>query len=112
MSPEALLLSPKDYTTATDLWSTGCIIAECFLGVAIFQGVHELDQILRIIDSIHLTDLDWTKVFRVMPNKLLKNQPLRPRNPLRQRLQGVDTQGNVFLNHDQTAYRKKHCLKG
>jgi len=52
-----------------------------------------LDQLLKLIDAVHLSDDDWTRVLRVMPNKMLKNHPFRPRSPLRTQLAGVDRQG-------------------
>ena len=60
-SPE-LIITPKCYTQATDMWSAGCIFAEMLLGKTIFPGTNELDQLLRIIDTAHLTDGDWDEV--------------------------------------------------
>jgi len=31
------------YTTSIDMWSTGCIIYECLVGVPIFAGENERD---------------------------------------------------------------------
>ena len=59
-------------------------------------GAHLLDQLLKLIDAVHLSDDDWTRVLRVMPNKLLKNHPFRPRSPLQAQLAGVDRQGQIF----------------
>ena len=56
-------------------------------------GANLLDQLLKLIDAVHLSDDDWTHVLHVMPNKLLKNHPFRPRSPLRTQLSGVDRQG-------------------
>ena len=56
-------------------------------------GATQLDQLLKLIDAVHLSDDDWTRVLRVMPNKLLKNHPFRPRAPLQAQLSGVDRQG-------------------
>jgi len=58
-------------------------------------GANLLDQLLKLIDAVHLRDDDWTRVLRVMPNKLLKNHPFRPRSPLRTQLSGVDRQGKI-----------------
>ena len=63
-------------------------------------GANLLDQLLKLIDAVHLSDDDWTRVLRVMPNKLLKNHPFRPRSPLRTQLSGVDRQGEMRLNND------------
>jgi len=61
-------------------------------------GANLLDQLLKLIDAVHLSDDDWTRVLRVMPNKLLKNHPFRPRSPLRTQLCGVDRQGKIYWN--------------
>ena len=52
-----------------------------------------MGQLLKMIDALHLSDDDWTKVLRVMPNKLLKNHPFLPRSPLRSQLNITDRQG-------------------
>lgn len=49
-SPEVLLGIP--YTTSIDMWSMGCIIAELFLGLPIFPGASEYNQLSRIVASL------------------------------------------------------------
>jgi serine/threonine protein kinase len=49
-SPEVLLGLP--YDTAIDMWSMGCVAAELFLGLPILPGVHEHDQVGRIVEMI------------------------------------------------------------
>jgi len=46
-SPEILLGLP--YTRAIDMWSLGCICAELFLGLPIFPGQSEYDQVHHIV---------------------------------------------------------------
>lgn len=46
-APEILLLSP-DYGPAVDVWAIGCIMAELYLGRAIFKGSDEEDQLAKI----------------------------------------------------------------
>ncbi|KAI8575563.1 hypothetical protein K450DRAFT_261246 [Umbelopsis ramanniana AG] len=48
-SPEVLL--GLQYTTAIDMWSFGCIIAELFLGLPLFPGSTEYNQVSRIVDT-------------------------------------------------------------
>ena len=55
-SPEVLL--GLAYDSAIDMWSLGCVAAELFLGLPILPGVHEHDQLLRIIEMIGSTP-DW-----------------------------------------------------
>ncbi|KDQ57795.1 hypothetical protein JAAARDRAFT_130674 [Jaapia argillacea MUCL 33604] len=49
-SPEVLLGNP--YTAAIDMWSLGCIVVELFLGLPLFPGTSEYNQITRIVDMI------------------------------------------------------------
>lgn len=49
-SPEVILGIP--YSTSIDMWSFGCIVAELFLGIPVFPGASEFNQITRIIDSL------------------------------------------------------------
>lgn len=49
-SPEVLLGLP--YTSSIDMWSLGCIVAELFLGLPIFPGTSEYNQLSRIIDTL------------------------------------------------------------
>jgi glycogen synthase kinase 3 beta len=47
-APE-LIFGATEYTTAIDLWSGGCVIAEMVLQTAIFSGESSLEQIVEII---------------------------------------------------------------
>ncbi|XP_022969717.1 dual specificity protein kinase YAK1 homolog isoform X2 [Cucurbita maxima] len=49
-SPEVLL--GYQYTTAIDMWSFGCIVAELFLGLPLFPGASEFDLLRRMIDIL------------------------------------------------------------
>jgi dual specificity protein kinase YAK1 len=49
-SPEVLL--GLRYTTAIDMWSFGCIVAELYLGLPLFPGSSEYNQLTRIIESV------------------------------------------------------------
>lgn len=49
-APEVLLGIP--YSTGIDMWSFGCIVAELFLGIPIFPGNSEFDQVTRIVESL------------------------------------------------------------
>jgi len=51
-SPEVLLGLP--YTASIDMWSLGCIAAELFLGLPIFPGTSEYNQISRIVHMLGL----------------------------------------------------------
>lgn len=40
------------YTTAIDMWSLGCIAVELFLGLPLFPGTSEYNQITRIVEML------------------------------------------------------------
>lgn len=50
-APE-ILLGASHYITAVDVWSCGAIIAEMFLGKALFPGDSEIDQLHRIFRCV------------------------------------------------------------
>jgi len=47
-APE-LIFGATYYTTAIDIWSTGCVFAELFLGTPLFAGESGIDQLVEII---------------------------------------------------------------
>jgi len=49
-APEVIL--GLRYTCAIDMWSLGCIAAELFLGIPIFPGANEYNQLFKIIDLL------------------------------------------------------------
>lgn len=50
-APE-LLLGAKEYSTAVDIWSVGCIFAELLQKQPLFPGTSEIDQISKIIQLL------------------------------------------------------------
>ncbi|KAK1823749.1 dual specificity protein kinase yak1 [Friedmanniomyces endolithicus] len=51
-SPEVLLGLP--YSAAIDMWSIGCIVVELFLGLPLFPGSSEYNQVSRITEMLGL----------------------------------------------------------
>lgn len=49
-SPEVLLGLP--YSTSIDMWSLGCIVVELFLGLPLFPGTSEYNQVARITEML------------------------------------------------------------
>ncbi|KAE9448316.1 hypothetical protein C3L33_19786, partial [Rhododendron williamsianum] len=47
-APE-LIFGATEYTTAIDVWSTGCVMAELLLGQPLFPGESGVDQLVEII---------------------------------------------------------------
>ncbi|KAK4514116.1 uncharacterized protein ATC70_006124 [Mucor velutinosus] len=55
-SPEVLL--NMRYTGAIDMWSFGCIVAELFLGLPLFPGSSEYNQLFRIVEMLGVPSKD------------------------------------------------------
>ncbi|KAG2829307.1 Cyclin-dependent kinase [Phytophthora cactorum] len=67
-SPE-LLLGAKDYSTAVDMWSVGCIFAEMLLMKPLFAGRGELDQTDQIFKLLGVpNEENWPGVDDDVPN--------------------------------------------
>lgn len=49
-SPEVILGLP--YSASIDMWSLGCIAAELFLGLPLFPGASNYDQMARIVETL------------------------------------------------------------
>ncbi|KAF9049985.1 hypothetical protein BJ165DRAFT_971028 [Panaeolus papilionaceus] len=54
-SPEVLL--GMSYTASIDMWSLGCIAVELFLGLPLFPGTSEYNQLTRIVEMLGLPPL-------------------------------------------------------
>ncbi|KAG8910462.1 Cyclin-dependent kinase catalytic subunit, partial [Tulasnella sp. 417] len=88
-APEVLLGS-RHYSTAIDMWSVGCIMAEMIMqGTPLFPGDSEIDQIFRIFRIMGTpTEQTWPGV-----SQLPDYKPSFPRwNPqeLMQTVEGID----------------------
>lgn len=104
-APE-LIFGATDYTSAIDVWSVGCVVAELLLGQPLFPGESGVDQLVEIIkvlgtptrEEIHAMNPNytefkfpqikahpWTKVFskRMPPDAvdLVGAGPAAPRAP-------------------------------
>jgi glycogen synthase kinase 3 beta len=55
-APE-LIFGASDYTSAIDVWSSGCVMAEMILGEPIFAGESGIDQLVEIIKGTSLPPL-------------------------------------------------------
>ncbi|GAB4841814.1 Glycogen synthase kinase-3 MsK-3 [Ancistrocladus abbreviatus] len=51
-APE-LIFGATEYTTAIDIWSAGCVLAELLLGQPLFPGGSGVDQLVEIIKIFH-----------------------------------------------------------
>ncbi|KAI8477415.1 MAG: glycogen synthase kinase 3 [Monoraphidium minutum] len=67
-APE-LIFGATDYTSAIDVWSVGCVLAELLLGSPIFPGESGVDQLVEIIkvlgtptkEEIHAMNPNYTE---------------------------------------------------
>lgn len=50
-APE-LIFGSTDYTTAIDVWSAGCVLAELLLGAPMFPGSSGVDQLVEVIKML------------------------------------------------------------
>jgi len=61
-APE-LLLGETQYTSAIDVWSAGCIVAEMLSGHPLFPGHAEIDELFQIFRTLGTpTDATWPGV--------------------------------------------------
>uniref|UniRef100_A0A1J3JMH3 Serine/threonine-protein kinase ppk15 n=1 Tax=Noccaea caerulescens TaxID=107243 RepID=A0A1J3JMH3_NOCCA len=69
-SPEVLL--GYQYTTAIDMWSFGCIVAELFLGLPLFPGASEFDILRRMVEILGKQPPDYVLKEAKNTNKFFK----------------------------------------
>ncbi|XP_069138493.1 mitogen-activated protein kinase 6-like [Argopecten irradians] len=81
-SPE-LIVSPRDYTKAIDIWGVGCIFAEMLTCKPLFPGANEMDQMGQIIDALSLNDNEWNILTQVLPGSVLRQRSKAPKLSLR-----------------------------
>jgi dual specificity tyrosine-phosphorylation-regulated kinase 2/3/4 len=53
-SPEVILGVP--YSTSSDMWSFGCMLAEIFSGYPLFPGENETEQLACIMEVLGIPD--------------------------------------------------------
>lgn len=59
-APE-LIFGSTDYTTAVDVWSQGCVLAELLIGTPLFPGSSGVDQLVEIIKVLGTPTRDELK---------------------------------------------------
>ncbi|KAL6899360.1 hypothetical protein ACP4OV_006018 [Aristida adscensionis] len=75
-APE-LLLGAKEYSTAIDMWSLGCIMAELLLKEPLFNGKTEIDQLNKIFRILGTPNEDEWPGYSKLPcarGKFVKQQ--------------------------------------
>lgn len=95
-APE-LLLGQKQYSTAIDMWSVGCIMAELLAKQALFQGkteVEQLDKMFRTLGTPNETG--WPGVSKLPGFKAI--QVKQRENLLRKKFSGTCFTGSPMLS--------------
>ncbi|WVQ94241.1 hypothetical protein IAU59_001319 [Kwoniella sp. CBS 9459] len=96
-SPE-LLLGAKEYTTAVDMWSVGCIFAELMQGEALFPGRGEIDQINKIFSLLGRPNDELWPGYSDLP-LVQKINPIGPMfSALRQKFKHLSYEGHNLLS--------------
>lgn len=84
-APELIMTAFTHYTTAIDMWSLGCILAEMFNdGRPLFPGVNAIDQLEKIVDvtGTPSAEVVHAEVRNPRAREHLLAMPRRPRRPL------------------------------
>lgn len=85
------------YSTAVDIWSLGCILAEMSRGTALFQADSEIDLLFRIFRSLGTPTNDtWPGVTR-MPN-YQASFPRWPAQDMSRMVSALSAQGRALLS--------------
>ena len=50
------------FTTSIDMWSLGCILIELYIGIPIFPGESESEQLMLLMEVIGLPDMDILEI--------------------------------------------------
>ncbi|WFC95174.1 mitogen-activated protein kinase [Malassezia brasiliensis] len=83
-APE-IMLSHQNYTTAIDLWSVGCILAELLGGKPLFKGRDYVDQLNQILYYLGTPPDDMlARIASPRAQQYIKSLPFKPRVPFEQ----------------------------
>ncbi|CAD6250423.1 unnamed protein product [Miscanthus lutarioriparius] len=95
-APE-LLLGAKEYSTAIDMWSLGCIMAELLSKEPLFSGKSEIDQLDKIFRILSTPNEERWHGFSKLPGAK-GNFIKRPYNRLRDKFPAVSFTGGLTLS--------------
>ncbi|EIW71999.1 hypothetical protein TREMEDRAFT_24574, partial [Tremella mesenterica DSM 1558] len=98
-APE-IMLSNERYTTAIDVWSIGCILAELLGGKPLFKGKDYVDQLNLILGVLGTPDDETlNKVASEKAAVYIRSLPYTRPVPLDEVLPGADSQALDLLSH-------------
>ncbi|TVU03512.1 hypothetical protein EJB05_50950 [Eragrostis curvula] len=95
-APE-LLLGAKEYSTAIDMWSLGCIMAELLTKEPLFNGNSEIDQLNKIFRMLGAPNDEIWPGYSKLPGAKAKFVK-QPRNRLREKFPAVSFTGGLTLS--------------
>jgi len=80
-APE-VMISPKTYTKAIDLWSAGCILAEMLDSKVLFRGKDHHDQLLRIFSILGSPSMeDYYAITSRRSREFIQTLPIQGKTP-------------------------------
>ncbi|KAK7265575.1 hypothetical protein RJT34_33196 [Clitoria ternatea] len=95
-APE-LLLGAKEYSTAIDMWSVGCIMAELIAKEPLFKGKSELEQLNKIFQTLGTPDEKIWPGLSKLPGSKAKFVK-QPYNMLRKKFPATSFTGSPVLS--------------
>jgi len=95
-APE-LLLGAKEYSTAIDMWSLGCIMAELLSKEPLFAGKNEIDQLHKIFRILGTPNEERWCGYSKLPGAKCKFVK-QPYNRLRDKFPAVSFTGGLTLS--------------
>ncbi|CAL5440846.1 unnamed protein product [Camellia sinensis] len=95
-APE-LLLGTKHYSTAIDMWSVGCIMAELLAKQPLFNGKSELEQLDKIFRALGTPNEAIWPGFSKLPGAKVKFVE-QSRNTLREKFPAISFKGSPVLS--------------
>ncbi|KAB8087827.1 hypothetical protein EE612_012250 [Oryza sativa] len=95
-APE-LLLGAKDYSTAIDMWSLGCIMGELLSKGPLFNGKSEIDQLDKIFRTLGTPDENIWPGYSKLPGATVKFGK-QTHNRLRDKFRAVSFTGGPMLS--------------
>lgn len=83
-APE-IMLSHQNYTTAIDIWSVGCILAELLGRRPLFKGRDYVDQLNQILHYLgHPSESMLQRIASPRAQQYIRSLPYKPRIPFEQ----------------------------
>ncbi|MDC6270776.1 mitogen-activated protein kinase [Acetobacter pasteurianus] len=97
-APE-IMLTFQEYTTAIDVWSVGCILAEMLLGRPLFPGRDYHNQLWLIMEILGTPDMeDYYNIKSKRAREYIRSLPFCKKIPFKELFQTMGNQGQVPVN--------------